>query len=270
MAGPRRRPLTSSRWSYNAGGHVLAVTTRNRLRSVRFCVPMLLARRRIARQLADQPGLVRYASAVTNPTEFFTLTVWQDRDSMQRFMQSGAHEQLMWQFTRWTSSFWGMRWEPGEAANEIGTWDGLRLSGLQAQAQPRSPLIAAGLLPATVPRAGALGPRPEVSAVEPRASGVFALTARFEGALAAARGLRSKDDAALRHGVGLDWPAQALAISLWTDAPAARQTAVQQARAAGATWAMCWHPADYEIGHWEGLRLRQAARRRSRSRVTLG
>src|SRR6266581_2461093 len=101
---------------------------------------MLLARRRIARQLAHQPGLVRYASGVSTPTEFFTLTVWENRESMQRFMQTGAHEQLMWQFTTWTSSFWGMRWEPGAGSDELGAWDGgLRLARLQPNPLPRSP-----------------------------------------------------------------------------------------------------------------------------------
>jgi hypothetical protein len=29
----------------------------------------------------------------------------------------------------------------------------------------------------------------------------------------------------------------------------------------GACWTMCWQPGDYEIGHWDGLRLRLAGRR---------
>jgi hypothetical protein len=192
---------------------MLAVTTRNRLRSARFCLPMLLARRRIAQQLSTQPGLLRYASGVRTPTEFFTLTVWQNRESMQQFMQTG-------------------------------------------------------LLPMNAPRAGPLGPRPEASAVEPRASGVFALTARFQGSIAVTRvvrGRRSVDGARLRSGVGLDWSPQALAIGLWHDEPGVQALALQQAQTEGAGWAMCWQAADYEIGHWDGLRLRQVARRRTRA-----
>jgi len=92
----------------------------------------------------------------------------------------------MWQFTRWTSSFWGMRWEAGAEADEFGAWDGLRLSKLQANPRPRSPLIAAGLLPPNAPRAGPLGPRPAVTAVEPPAGGMFALITRFTGPIPAA------------------------------------------------------------------------------------
>lgn len=243
---------------------MLAVTTRNCLRSVRFCVPMLRARRLIARQLADQPGLIRYASGVASPTEFFTLTVWENRELMQRFMQTGAHQQLMWQFSRWSSSFWGARWEPAATSDEIGDWAGLRLANLDVDARQPSPLVVAGLLSPSVPRAGPLGPRPETSAVEPRQSGIFVLTARFEGPLPSirARWPSPPNNARLRRGVGLDWSPQALSISLWQDRPRVRGRALGEARADGASWAMCWEPADYEIGHWDHLRLRQAARSR--------
>jgi hypothetical protein len=226
---------------------------------------MLLARRRIARQLANQPGLVRYASGVSTPTEFFTLTVWENRESMQCFMQTGAHEQLMWQFTRWTSSFWGMRWEPDSEADEVGTWDGLRLSSLAANPRPQSPMIVAGLLPPNAPLAGPWGPRPETVTIEPRGSGMFAVTAQFTGTVAAARALRGGHASEnVRWGVGVDWSPRALGIGIWRDEPGVRRRALDHAQGLGATWAMCWQAADYEIGHWDGMRLRQAARRRLR------
>jgi hypothetical protein len=251
---------------------MLAVTTRNRLRSPRFCLPMLHARRVIARQLVATPGLIRYTSGVVSPTEFLTLTVWDDRAAMQAFMRSGAHERFMWRFTRWTASFWGMRWEPSE--NELGTWDGLHLARATAQARPVSPLVAIGLLPPNPPRAGPLGPRPEAGVVEPRLCGLIGVTARIEGAgaLLAIRSVRRRlaTEAAanadlVRYAVGADWPPQALVVSLWRDSPAARARALElMERELRAGWAMCWQPADYEIGHWDGLRLRQVARRTGR------
>src|SRR5579859_5238415 len=163
---------------------MLAVTTRNRLRTARFCVPMLLARREIAQQLAHQSGLVRYASGITSPTEFFTLTVWQDREAMQRFMQSGAHERHMWQFTRWSSSFWGMRWDPLTETTR----------------QPTSPLVAAGLLTPHPRLAGPHGPRPEGVDVEPRGAGVTCVTAIFDGAVAALRARKAATRLQTLHG----------------------------------------------------------------------
>jgi hypothetical protein len=232
---------------------MLAVTTRNRLRSARFCLPMLLARRDIARQLATQPGLLRYASGLTSATEFYTLTVWRDREAMQRFMQTGAHEREMWQFTRWTSSFWGMRWEP--LAQERST--------------PMSPLVSVGLIAPKAPMAGPLGPRPETVGVQPRQSGITCVTATFDGALGALqarnaasrlRAMRQKDSRLLRWAVGVDLPPRAMALSLWQDLP----DAIERAREAlhDANWLSAWRAADYEIGHWDGLRLRQVARRR--------
>jgi antibiotic biosynthesis monooxygenase len=244
---------------------VLAVTTRNRLRGPRFCFPMLRARALIARQLARQAGLVRYASGVVSPTEFLTLSIWESRQAMQRFMQSGEHERYMWLFSRWTASFWGMRWEP--TLDEVGAWSGLRLAQNEAAALPRSPLVATGLLPAETLRAGPLGPRPEGTAVEPRGSGLVATTGVFGGPAgllrarrAAARLRSARADADLvRWSVGLDLPPRGLAISVWHDAPEVRRYAVALL---DADWAMCWQPAEYEIGHWDGLRLRQAARLR--------
>jgi quinol monooxygenase YgiN len=238
---------------------MLAVTTRNVLRSARFSVPMLLARREIARQLADQPGLLRYASGISSPTEFYTLTVWRDREAMQRFMQSGAHERNMWQFTRWTASFWGMRWEPVSARTSA----------------PVSPLVTAGLLPSQASLAGPLGPRPERASIEPSGSGVTCVTAVFEGAAAALhlrsaasklRTLQRSDPGLLRWSVGVDLPPRrGIAICLCREASDAVDEALCNAR-----WRTSWWAADYEIGHWDGLRLRQVARRRARDTVENG
>jgi hypothetical protein len=237
---------------------VLAVTTRNQLRSARFCVPMLLARREIARQLANQPGLVRYASGLTSPTEFFTVTVWRDREAMRRFMQSGAHQRHMWQFTRWTSSFWGMRWDPLA----------------EASAAPVSPLVAAGLLAPNAPFAGPFGPRPDRVRVEPRRSGITCITATFDSiarlwpAASRLQSLQHSDARLLRCALAFDVSPRAIAIVLWQDAPDAGD--LTRAALRGASWIEPWQAADYEIGHWSGLRLRQVARRRLRDTVDSG
>lgn len=250
---------------------MLAVTTRNRLRSRRFCLPVLWSRRLVARQLQGTPGLLRYASAVAAPCEFLTLTVWEDKAAMRAFMQSGAHERVMWRFSRWTASFWGMRWEP--SPDEWGAWAGLTLGAATAPVRSLSPLVAAGLLPAQPPRAGRLGPRRETRAIEPRGADLFAVTARLEGASAATamrtarRVLRAEawsQPDLVRWAVGLDWPPQALVVSLWRDMPEARIRALALlGERLGASWAMRWQPGDYEIGHWDGLRLRREQPRRT-------
>jgi hypothetical protein len=249
---------------------MLAVTTRNRLRSPRFFLPMLWARRTVARQLAGVPGLIRYAGGVAGPNEFLTLTVWEDHEAMRRFSGSGAHERVMWLFSRWTASFWAMRWEPG--GEELGDWAGLRLSSGSPADPSVSPLVSAGLLPPKPPRAGPLGPRPESGAVEPRAARFFGVTARLEGRRSLPAGARHRfraegrqNSALVRWTLGLDLPPQALVISLWRDNPSAHERALALHRhELGASWVMAWRPGDYEIGHWDRLRLRQEARRATR------
>ena len=105
---------------------VVAVTTRSKLRSVRFFPAMLVATIRARRQLARTRGIVRWASVVASPTEFWTLTVWTSVHELQEFMRSGAHGEVMWQMPRWLRSFWLARWRPGGA--EVGAWDGLELA----------------------------------------------------------------------------------------------------------------------------------------------
>ena len=116
----------SERLTQNRAGELLAVTTRSRLRGARFFPAMLLASWQVRRQLTRTAGLVRSASLVAGPTEFWTITVWRSRHAMQEFMRSGAHGRIMWRISRWLDSLWLMRWRPGAA--EVGTWGGLALA----------------------------------------------------------------------------------------------------------------------------------------------
>ena len=68
--------------------------------------------------------------------------------------------------------------------------------------------------------------------------------------------------------MGLDRPSQGLVISLWRDEPRVREDALGVlAGQLCANWAMCWRPADHEIGHWDRLRLRNFSRGRPSDRV---
>src|SRR5579859_321038 len=123
---------------------MLAVTTRNKLRSGRYSLPMMRARGFVREQLATTQGLIRYVSAIASPTEFLTMTIWQDRQAMFNFMSSGAHQEFMWMFSRWSASFWSMRWIP--TGVEEGAWQGLSLRNriepeehLRSDAQPHVP-----------------------------------------------------------------------------------------------------------------------------------
>jgi hypothetical protein len=126
------------------GGQLLAVTTRSRLRSARLFPAMLLATWAIRRQLARTEGLVRWASLVAGPTEFWTITVWRTRHAMQEFMRSDAHGRIMWRYTRWLDGLWLMRWRPG--AVEVGSWAGVTLTPPAKVRPVPAPGTPAGLL----------------------------------------------------------------------------------------------------------------------------
>ncbi len=255
---------------------MLAVTTRNKLHHWRFCLPMLRARRHVREQLATTPGLIRYVSALASPTEFMTMTVWENRQAMFNFMSSGAHETFLWMFTRWSASFWSMRWIPTSA--EEGVWEGLSLANLEEpgyqisrDARPQAPQ-----LPLTEQRSGrALGRR----SVDPGGSGVYAVTALVEAAsprhlwalLSAVREFRRETSHSrlLRWSIGTVEPRRFWVLTVWQDASdgAAEAVCVLRQRL-GASWTMCWAAGEYEIGHWNGLRLRQIASARNRKSRT--
>ncbi len=254
---------------------MLAVTTRNKLHSIRFSLLMLRARRYVSAQLATTPGLIRYASAIASPTEFLTLTVWENRQVMFNFMNSDAHRRFMWMFTRWSASFWSMRWMP--TTTEEGAWNGLSLADLVEPedqlwraAHPRVPQLP---LPEERASARTIGRR----FTDPSASGVYAITALVEATnpvylwnlVGAIRELRNEADhpQLLRWSVGIVSPRRFLVLTLWREASGSQRQAEAVCtlrRRLGACWTMCWSAGEYEIGHWNGLRLRQLATARTR------
>jgi len=105
--------------------NLFTVTTRSKLRGPWFFPQMMIASLRVRRQLRRDTQVVRWASIVASPSEFWTITVWKSRHDMQEFMRSGAHDEIMWLFSKWLQSFWLMRWRPGP--NETGAWKGLNM-----------------------------------------------------------------------------------------------------------------------------------------------
>ena len=262
----------------------LAVTTRSRLKSTRFFVPMLRASLGIRRQLEQTSGCVRFASIVTRPREFWTISAWRSRHEMQQFMRSGAHDVFMWNFAHWFDSFWLMRWSP--TSDEHGSWAGLELAnGRRNERQgAKSPpgndvaLTAAfgsipKLLASVGPRgAPAFGYAPEARRHRRRVAGGIGVTVRIEvkrpsQAIAALSHLRSlKREIVVRNDalgcvIGLASPKEIYALAVLRNPHAWRELHSSHALGtllnewADSAWAMRWD-AQHEFGHWDGARLR--------------
>jgi len=263
------------------GGQLFAVTTRSRLKGPWFFPAMMLASRRIRRQLQESPDVVRWASVVAAPTEFWTITVWRSRHDMHEFAQSGAHDEIMWSFSKWIDSFWLMRWRPGPV--EIGAWDGLSL----AQPEPRvmegtavgRPQLQEALeyLPRLKAATDAAGratyeaspavrrQRAEVAGARAVVVFVHSGGVRRRAGLHALRRLRTEvkaDDDLLRVAVGFGRSGDAFLLTVWRGQDGARRFVDSPALGAvlaqwpGESWTNEWLPEN-EFGHWDGLRLRR-------------
>lgn len=263
----------------------LAVTTRSHLKGVRFLPSMVRASLRIRRQLAGTPGCIRFASIFMSGREVWTITVWRSRQEMLDFMRSGAHEDIMWDFSRWLDSFWLMRWRPSE--DEDGHWDGLclamplpspgggtaRRTGDQAraleavyEAVPRlraaaGPSGAASFEHSPAQRkarrlvAGGVGATVRLRVPAGRSAPAWRELARMRRCLLARAGV-------LRCAIGISRPGELYVLAVFRSEEAWREfrdgdwVARLRSRWPDGLWLMRWE-ADNEFGHWDGLRLRR-------------
>ncbi len=264
---------------------VLTVTTRSRLRSARFFPAMLFATLRIRRQLRRTNGLVRSASLIASPTEFWTITAWRSRHDMQEFTRSDEHGEIMWRFSRWLQSLWLMRWRPGPC--EVGSWSGKQLAPAEtAAAPPELDPRATRLLDSLPLLKAAAGPDGTVSYEHSRearrergrvagAAGVvigihapLLLSPVALGELIRMRRSLRCDPHLLRSVVGIGRPGQVYFLAVFVEHDEAvrflrsdwARTAEQ--RWGDGYWAAAWIP-DNEFGHWDGMRVCRERRRRS-------
>lgn len=270
-----------------AGEQYFTVTTRSRLKGPWFFPAMMVASMRVRRQLAGDPHVVRWASIVAGPSEFWTITVWHSRFDMQEFMRSGAHDDIMWLFSRWLRSFWLMRWRPGP--EEVGQWKGITLGQPEPDYEKpqfdaaRNELLRKALdhLPRLKAATGADGAatyesspyvrkrRAEVGGAGGAVVHIHTTPLGTPVALTAMRRLRAEfvaEEDCLRSVVGVGRPGDVYLLSVWTERAGA-QKMLQSARVREVLarwpdggWANEWLPEN-EFGHWDGLRLRRARQR---------
>jgi len=266
---------------------LFAVTTRSRLKGPWFFPHMLIATLRVRGQLKRTGDVVRWASIIAGPTEFWTITIWHSRHDMHEFMRSGAHDDIMWMFSKWLQSFWLMRWRPGP--EELGRWKGLTMGrpepAYQATDGPKPEALEKALehLPKLRSAMGVDGAvsydttpyarrrRAEVKGAGGGVVHVKTSPLRTIEAFIALRRLEREargDPDYLKGVVGISRPGQVYLLSIWRDRAGTRrmlrspQVRKLNERFPGG-WANEWLPEN-EFGHWDGLRLR-----RTRSRYSI-
>lgn len=100
---------------------MLVSVTRLRLRSVVYLLPFIIASRRITRQAKNAPGNLGIELRKTRGLAFWTLTLWESRESMDSFRASGAHRSAMPKLKHWCDQAAVASWEP--PGNELPDWN---------------------------------------------------------------------------------------------------------------------------------------------------
>lgn len=270
-----------------SGAPLFAVTTRSRLKGPWLFPSMMLATLKVRRQLKAGGDVVQWASIIAGPSEFWTITIWRSRHDMQEFMRSGAHDDVMWSFSKLLKSFWLMRWRPGPY--ETGHWKGATL-GQSEPAYERAPMAtpqaealqkALDHLPKLKAATAADGSvsyestpyarrrREEVGGAGGAVVHVRTSARRMPEVLVAMRRLRrqaERDPDHLRTVVGMGRAGELYLLGLWADRSGALRLLESaachrlQEKWPESFWANEWIPEN-EFGHWDGVRVRRARQR---------
>jgi hypothetical protein len=90
--------------------------TRLHVRAWRFVPMFFVAAYRSARQARLSRGFVAGCLAVEPPTAFWTVTVWQDDETMRSFRNSGVHLQTMPKLLGWCDEASYVHWSTDSSA----------------------------------------------------------------------------------------------------------------------------------------------------------
>ncbi len=242
---------------------MFAITTRNKLRSRRFAVNMLWAWRRIRRQLGRTRGMLAYTTGMASLTEFVTLSLWEKEIDMFLFMSSEDHLDMMWNFRHWTDSFWSMRWNP--TADEFGEWNNT-IFACAAAGPARTPAypgpgyldsgeVSEQLKPLLRQIMRPEGPQTvEAHAVIGRiATPAPAAVWRLKRALSPWQAGPGMLRFSVAVGLG-----ECMLVAIWQrdGAEPARALMTQVTKRFPSSWTMRFQATDFEVGHWDQLRLR--------------
>lgn len=95
--------------------------TRLRLRSIRFLPILYLKTRKLRRSLEKAPGFLMGKLLADRNRAFWTMSMWEDLDSMRAFRNSRVHAATMPNAARWCDEASVVHWET--QADELPDWD---------------------------------------------------------------------------------------------------------------------------------------------------
>jgi hypothetical protein len=89
---------------------MLAATTRLRLRSWRFVLPFSIHASRSQKQAAASPGCQAVITRKTRGWAFWTLSVWENEESLQAFLRGSPHRETMPKLFPWCDEAVTVHW----------------------------------------------------------------------------------------------------------------------------------------------------------------
>jgi heme-degrading monooxygenase HmoA len=100
---------------------VFISVTRLRIRSVRFLPLFAVHALRSVRQVKHAPGFKGGSLLPDRRWTFWTMTLWDDQQSMRRYMMEGSHRTAMRHLMHWCDEASVVHWEQAEAGQP--GWD---------------------------------------------------------------------------------------------------------------------------------------------------
>ena len=124
---------------------VFVSITRLKIRSLRFLLPFLLYTHRSLRQVKAACGFQGGALLADRSRTFWTMTMWNNGESMRHYMTTGAHRAAMPRLLDWCDEASIVHWEQEEAT--LPSWTEadkrMRASGRASKVRNPSPQHAA-------------------------------------------------------------------------------------------------------------------------------
>jgi hypothetical protein len=115
--------------------------TRLRIRTIRYLPLFALHTLRSLRQVKKAPGLQTGALLLDRNWTFWTMTAWDERENMRRYMTTGAHKSAMPHLMHWCDEASIAHWEQEEST--LPSWEEadrrLRDSGRASKVNHPSP-----------------------------------------------------------------------------------------------------------------------------------
>ena len=206
--------------------------------------------------------MLAYTTGMSSLTEFYTLTLWEKEIDMTLFMASDDHRDMMWNVRHWSDSFWSMRWNATK--DEVGTWNGKNYAHDEVAAADKPQYVGPGYMQShEVPEALRPYLRNIIRSNEPDTLSVDAVIGRIPiksplNLRLLKRTLRPWRSApnTLRFELAIGM-AECLLFVVWKDQGEKNSRAMMEAltQQFPDAWAMRFPATDFEIGHWNQLRL---------------